>query len=304
MAHLTQVSICVATYRRPEGLARLLDGIADQQFTDSDPPQVEIIVVDNDPDKSGCTPSLDRSGRWPVLRVPEPRRGICVARNTGVQQALARGAELVGFLDDDEVPEPGWLDELMRVMALEEADVATGPVLPVFEVEPPAWIRRGRFLELPRYTTGTLLDRAYTGNALVGRAVLEEFPEPFDETRSLSGGEDVEFFLRVTRAGYRIVWADGAVVHESTPPERSSARWILRRAFQVGNNWSTLEKGLHPSARIATRGLAKGLLLLPWSLFLGRHGVVSALRPIANSVGYFAGRIGFRMETYRREDGD
>ena len=41
------VSVCIATYRRPEGLRRLLESLEAQALPEDF--SVEIVVVDNDP---------------------------------------------------------------------------------------------------------------------------------------------------------------------------------------------------------------------------------------------------------------
>ena len=46
----------------------------------------------------------------------EGRRGIPQARNAAVAVALER-ADFVAFIDDDEVPSPLWLAELLRLRA-------------------------------------------------------------------------------------------------------------------------------------------------------------------------------------------
>ncbi|MFC1660015.1 glycosyltransferase [Gemmatimonadota bacterium] len=297
------VCICVATYKRPKGLARLLDGLQELRFERTPAPRIEVVVVDNDPGEAETRDIVDVPSALPIVHVVEPRRGISFARNAAVRATRAREADLMAFIDDDEVPDPDWMDELIRVMENEEADVVTGPVLPLFEVEPPKWIVRGRFFDLPRYSTGETLDRAYTNNVLFRVSVLDGFPGPFNEERALSGGEDVELFLEIARAGYRIVWADGAIVREWNPASRLSASWILKRAFRVGNTWGTLRPGLQPSFQIATREFAKGVLLFLPSLVRGRHAIITALRLMMRGMGYLAGKTGFRLEEYRRTHG-
>lgn len=301
-AHLC---ICVATYKRPIGLARLLRGIELLRFERAAEPFLEIIVVDNEAEGSAATTcaELGRTSRWPIVYVHEPRRGIAFARNAAVHTARARGADLIAVIDDDEVPEPAWLDELLAAMAQYQADVVTGPVLPLFEGHVAAWMLEGRFFESPRRPTGTRLDRAWTGNVLLCTRAFDEVGHAFDEDLGLSGGEDTDFFLRVSHAGCAIVWVDSAIVHEWNPETRTRTRWLLRRAYKIGAAWGAFRHSLQPSFRYAMRGLVKGLLLLPASVLQGRHAVVSSLQLVAVGVGYLVAKAGLRFDAYRQTDG-
>ena len=67
------------------------------------------------------------------------------ARNAALDNR--RNADYVCFIDDDEVPDPRWLDELIRVQAEYDADVVTGPVLSSVSAQNvPAWIEQRPFL--------------------------------------------------------------------------------------------------------------------------------------------------------------
>ncbi|HEY7768427.1 glycosyltransferase, partial [Longimicrobium sp.] len=128
-----KVAVCAVTYLRPRGLARLLEGLAALRFGGGRGPELEIVVVDNDPARSAeavCDEWSDRLP-WPLRYRHEERRGVSHARNAAVAAAREAGAEMMAFIDDDEVPQPGWLDELLRVQAQHDADVVAGPVLPV-----------------------------------------------------------------------------------------------------------------------------------------------------------------------------
>lgn len=300
-----RLCVCVATFRRPVGLTRLLRSLGALRFSLATSPSLEIVVVDNDSEGSAaatcreCGPIL----RWPIIYLREPRRGIAFARNRAVRAARLRGADLIAFVDDDEVPEPAWLDELLAVLARYQADVVTGPVLPVFEGRVPGWMLQGRFFESPRRKTGTRVDRAATNNVLVRAHVFSQVGGVFDEGLALTGGEDTEFFLRVSHAGCQIVWADSAIVNEWTPETRTRTSWLLRRAYKVGTGWGCFKHALQPSGRYAMRGLAKGLLLLPLSFARGRHAIVSSLQLVAVGVGFLVAKAGFRFDAYRRTDG-
>jgi succinoglycan biosynthesis protein ExoM len=303
-----KVSLCVCTYRRPVGLRRLLDAVARARMERVE--RLEIVIVDNDPDGSARA-TVDAIETMPfILRyVHEPRRGISFARNRAVAEA-APDSDWIAFLDDDEEPEPGWLDELLRVQAAHGADVVAGPVPPRFEVAAPRWVLRGRFHEPPRHATGTVLPYADTGNVLVRASLFRDFPAPFAPSLALAGGEDTHFFLRVARAGHRIVWADEAVAWEWVPPSRVRLPWLLRRAFRRGNTWALLERELDPGLRIRARRIvrgagriARGAVLLPIGMMRGRHAVVDALRGICFGAGSLAGVAGYRYDEYRTTHG-
>lgn len=302
------VAICVATYRRPHGLERLLRGLNALTFSSGAPRAVTIVLADNDPERSAeaTCEALRSTSRLPLLYVAEPRRGIPFARNAAVSSARRLGAQLLAFIDDDEVPEPNWLDELLRVMRESGAEVVTGPVLPAFEEAVPPWIERGRFFDRERHRTGTLRDRAATNNVLLRLDLLAGMPAPFDERRPLSGGTDTHLFRRIVTDGHRIAWADDAIVHEWNPASRLTARWLVRRSFRVSSNWSSSESELEPGMRVRTvrigkaiLRIAQGIALLPVGVVAGRHVLVRAGQHLATGAGYIAGLTGHELQEYR-----
>ena len=78
------VSVCIATYRRPEGLARLFASLGRIKLPAG--ARVEILVVDNDPDAPDSQPLPDAGG-LPARRLREPERNIALARNRAVSEA-------------------------------------------------------------------------------------------------------------------------------------------------------------------------------------------------------------------------
>ena len=48
------IVVCVITYQRPRGLQKLLDSLAEMQFSRVDAPEVTVVVVDNDPKGSAA----------------------------------------------------------------------------------------------------------------------------------------------------------------------------------------------------------------------------------------------------------
>jgi succinoglycan biosynthesis protein ExoM len=299
-----KVAVCIATYQRPIGLARLVRGLQVLNVECGEALSLEVIIVDNDPaaSASGLCTRLSRGSQWPITYVCEPRRGIPFARNTVVRCALGRGADYLALVDDDEVPDPTWLKELWLTMTHYAADIVAGPVLPHFEGPVARWILAGGFFDRPRPPTGTQLDRTRSGNVLVRADVFQRVGRLFDE-RFLVLGEDTDFFLHAARAGCTIVWANDAIVHESIPESRTRVMWLLRRSYSVGIFWGQFSADRAAVRRGAFRGMVKGAVWLPWSVFQGRAAAVRALQLIATGIGYLAARSGLGFREYQGRHG-
>jgi succinoglycan biosynthesis protein ExoM len=302
----TRVAICVATLQRPLLLQALLESLAGLTFRRV-PVELFIVVVDNDPGEPAreAVEAARETVPYPILYAVEPRRGIPHARNHGVGVALREGADFVAFIDDDEVAAPDWLDELLAVQRRTGADVVGGPALPRFAPGVPQWVIDGRFFTYPRYATGEVIPIAATNNVLVAAHLLRDTPEPFDPGFGLSGMDDSHFFMRVKQAGAKLVWADEAVVEEFIPVSRARARWIIKRAFRIGNGYVFCVRALFPRYRwvvprvVAAVGrIGYGLLTLPLAVLAGRAPAVRALRTIANGMGSLAALLGKRYQEY------
>lgn len=306
-----KVAVCVTTYKRPEGLRRLLAGLNELTFERCMPSLLRVVVVDNDAagTASAVCEDVRAEFRWSLEYYTEVRRGISQARNKAIACALP-DADFVAFVDDDEVPEPLWLERVLREQLSQDADVVGGPVLPRFIERPPDWIVEGKFFEQqferPRYPTGHTIELAATGNVLVRAEVFQRLGKAFDERLGLTGCEDAVFFAHVREAGFRMVWADDARVHEWIPPSRTSARWILQRAYSTGNSLSLYERILKPSLGVrlvrllkGSARIAQGLLLLPPSLVIGRISFMEALQHVCRGAGMLAGLTGRYYEEYK-----
>ena len=264
-----EISVCVATCRRPEGLARLLESLLRL-----DDPGVdwELVVVDNDPAGSAAEVLARYQERLPLRALAEPRRNIAHARNRALEAALG---SWIAFVDDDEAVQPGWLAAYWGRVRSDEADGWFGPVLPVLERNVTPWLGP-RFYHRPRHATGTRIAVAdvRTSNALVRAASFGE--RRFDPSLGLRGGSDTELLGRMLRAGARFVWCDEAIVHEYIPPARHCLRWLSQRAFRGGFVHTVLELRRHGRQvgwRVAIRALGALLLFalaLPVAALAGR----------------------------------
>jgi len=89
----------------------------------------EVIVVDNRPSTPETREMIESfASSVPLKYVPEPRRGLATARNTGL--AAAADATFVAFTDDDVVVDSQWLSWLLSPFAEAEIAAVTGLVMP------------------------------------------------------------------------------------------------------------------------------------------------------------------------------
>jgi glycosyltransferase involved in cell wall biosynthesis len=285
------VTVCALTYRRPDGLERLLDGLVSQEFTGR-PPSVEFLIVDNDPDASArsiCERWRNRLGDA-LIYEHEPRPGIAVARNRALD-SVGRHTEWIAFIDDDEVPAPDWLESLLRGQSAFDADVVSGLVVPHFAAPPPRWVRRGRFFDMVRRRTGTRLPQSQTNNVMFRAVIVRELGVRFEER--LTYGEDTVFFRLVANAGYRIVRVNEARVAEWIAEERLSESWLTERRYRSGALHGTIYRDFtlrrRERALLAVKLVHKVLVggsFLSLAPILPQHVVVRARCRLAYSLGF------------------
>lgn len=297
-----RVAVCVATFQRPRFLQTLLDAFSQLRFSKLSKPALEIIVVDNDEAQSAKPVCNLIDYPWSVRYVCEPQRGIARARNRAID--CAAGADFLAFIDDDEVPAPHWLDELLWAQSQFQADVVSGSVIPLFSDNVPDWIRKGRFFHRPVFETGYRVQLCSTNNALIRSKILDVVSS-FDEQFNFSGGEDTHFFLRVREAGSRMIFSREAVVYEPISTERANFSWLLRRGFQTGNSWARCESSLHAGSGTAILRVFKELIHISHgtsqflvALFLGKAQFVRSLQTISAGLGTLAGVAGYRFMPY------
>lgn len=300
------ISVCIATHRRPERLHALLGDLARQRRM----PQ-EVVVVDNDGDGSArATVDLALKARppFPIRYATQAQKNIALTRNHSV--ALARGNWLA-FIDDDERAPPDWLDQLAAAAECMGADGVLGPVEPVLPAAAPAWLRRGRFYHWARMTTGTLVPVKLLrfGNVLLRAALLRTPKPPFDPAYGLTGGEDGDLLARLVQSGRRIVWCDEAVVHEPVEPSRLSLRWLLLRAMRGGQDFARhVLAGRHGPVTLTRRtalfgrSLAQAVAAAAFaalSLPLGLHVAAYWLTKFSANLGKLSAFAGLHYREYR-----
>lgn len=262
----TLCSVCIATYKRPILLEKLLGSVARQQLSDN--VELEIVLVDNDKEKSAqpIAKKFESLGSWPLNYFVQPKKNIALTRNMAVENACG---DFIFFIDDDEEASPGWAEALLNTSRNSGADAVFGPIIPRFHDKTPQWLMRRDLYYGPIMPTGTSSNQTYTYNCLVRTALLRSEKGPFDQRYGITGGEDAHLFDRLKRKGARYVNCQEAIVTEFIPPERTNIRYLFIRSLKGGNTYARRNIELAGKKRI-----------LIWLWMLGKAVVYSSVAVI------------------------
>lgn len=243
------LSVIIPTRNRASALRDTLKGMLSQ---DIDPSLYELIVVDNnstDATRQTVGTMLDDYGSR-LSYVHEPSPGLVYARNRGAMEARA---DILVFGDDDLTVGSGWLSSFMDAMADPDTAIAGGRIFPVYEQEPPEWIRDFivndevgswmmylGFLDLGENIKSIPANYVFGGNCAIRRDVLFEcggfHPDSLPSPGLLRYRGDGEsgLELELERRGYRAAYQPAASVGHFCPKEKNRFSFFCYRAFSEG----------------------------------------------------------------------
>ncbi len=198
------------------------------------PGDCDALVVDASADD---TTQKIVAGFPPVRYLRSPVRNMCAQRNLAIR---ASAQDVIAFLDDDAIPQPGWLDALLRGYADDGVASVVGAVR---EDGAPVgggmqWTAFGLQQQIDNWpqTEPVEVLNGRGANMSFRKSALEA-AGLFDENyRGHCNGEDRDVFVRVRRAGGRIVYQPDAVVIHCPGPtagyvrSRNDARYVFMMA--------------------------------------------------------------------------
>ena len=296
------ISVCICTYKRPEMLAKAIDGvlsqIAESSFT------WELVIIDNDSERSAerLVHPYQSDSPLRINYACEPEKNIAMARNLAIQKATGN---LIVFMDDDEYPTRDWLNQLYNSFKKFDVSGVLGPVVPQFPENAPAWLKKADVFDRRRFATGTKLSvrDTRTGNVLLDRNTFPDKETCFDPAFGLTGGEDVDFFERQINRNQTYVWCDEAIVWETVPPERWTIGFHFRKYFRIGatNGKHLRNNGLQGFLIILKRIASAIVWSLSTIIFLpfGRHFWIKPAFKLTYSVACILTYCGFSYSRNR-----
>ena len=242
-----QVSVVVATYatERFDDFCEAVESVLAQTY---DPVEAVLVVDGNE---AVCERTRERFGdrEEVVIHCNDENLGVSISRTTGAE--LASG-DVVAFIDDDAVANPGWVAELVETYEETDALAVGGQMEGRWLADRP-WYLPEEFDWLVGVTypgfaeAGEEVRNTFESNISFRRDVFLELggydPELGPRGDEYSHSEGAEIGARL-RAEYNrgLVYEPDAVVEHKVFEERTQLLWLLTRAFEQGVSKRRMER--------------------------------------------------------------
>jgi len=251
------VTVVVPVRNRELTIQPLLESL---QKLDYDRNKVEVIVVDgNSTDKT-----REIVKKYPVKLVVEKRKGLNLARNTGIK--CAKG-EIVAFTDSDCRVPPNWITKIVENFKDPRVSCVGGSAKALDSDFISQYADNSIVRLMPLFMKREELEKVKpffrhpAGCNMAFRRKVAEEVGYFDENIQY-GFDEVEFADRICRAGYKMILDPDVLVWHK---HRSTFREFLKQNFQYGKG-----SGLVLKRKRLKDAVSK------WS-FLGLMGFISWL---------------------------
>jgi glycosyltransferase involved in cell wall biosynthesis len=239
------VVVCTHDLARWDELTSVHDALAHQ----TRPPDELVVVVDHNPELLARA----REQLQDALVVANDRvRGLGGARNTGVANSTG---DVVAFVDDDAIPEAGWLEQLLA--GFDDARVAGvgGAIEPRWQPARPRWFPREfdwvvgcSYVGLP--TTPTFVRNLIGCNMSYRREILDEA----GGFKLGYGCDETEFCIRVAQQhpDVRFLYQPAARVHHLVPSARLRLGRFISRCYFEGGSKAVVARLVGPGDGLAS----------------------------------------------------
>lgn len=239
-------TVAIPTYNGASRLPKVLEKLKEQ--TGLENLAWEIIIVDNNSSDDTATVIKEYQANWSesvaLKYFFEPEQGAAFARLKAVRKAQG---EWIGFLDDDNLPEPNWIAEAYSFAQKHpQAGAIGGQIHGDFEVEPPEGFEKiQQFLAIREHGSEPYIFDAANirlppAAALVVRkqAWSESVPLRPKLTGKLPGlliqGDDYEPLLYMHKAGWEIWYNPTMHAYHQIPHWRLERDYLLAIARGCG----------------------------------------------------------------------
>jgi glycosyltransferase involved in cell wall biosynthesis len=235
--HMTSLSVVICTYNRAGWLCELIAALRTQKCS----LPFEILVIDNNSsdETRDIVKQLANAPGAAIRYVRETRQGIAFARNRAIESC--NGSDFMAFIDDDELPEPGWIESACDSLKREGAECVGGRIRLRFEPHlRPAWLTDQLLRYLGHLDHGEtkfwISDKStpiWTGNIAYRMSLFKAGDLRFDlhynrAGKGIGGGEDEMIFRALLTRGAKIRYRPDMIICHRVEPFKLKRRYFLR----------------------------------------------------------------------------
>ena len=248
-----------------------------------------MIVVDSAPKFANAERIASRRG---ARYICESQPGVSRARNRAARESTS---DILVFVDDDAMPEAGWLEPLLAEFADPAVALVAGRLLPPEgdeELLPAyAWLgivdlgpeRQVFDRSTPNWYELTNFGGVGLGaNMAIRKAVFDGW-KGFDQRLGvgtlIQGAEELKAFFELIDRGYRVVYAPRSVVRHAIPTSPEQLRQRALRRIEASTaylalllceqpahrkeTWAYIKSKLKRVTPLYSRGTIEGQALIP-----------------------------------------
>ena len=236
---MVDITIAIPTYNGATRLPAVFDKLQSQTGTE----QIswEILIVDNNSTDHTAELVKNYQHNWldnvPLKYCLETEQGAAFARKRAIKESESL---LIGFLDDDTIPDLDWVKNAYHVAQEHPQAGAFGSQIHgVYEVEtPPNFNRISSFFaitergEIPHLYEPNLKMLPPSAGLVVRRQVwVENVPEKTFLTgrssQSILNSEDLEAIMYIQNAGWEIWYNSEMHLYHQIPKQRLEREYLL-----------------------------------------------------------------------------
>lgn len=302
------LTVCICTHNRPRYVRDCLDGLRDQTVARD---RFALILVDSGSAADAAGELGDLAAEYDARLVRLEHPGVSAARNAG---AWAARTHFIAYIDDDAVPAPDWVENILRAIAEPGRRPALigGRILPKWEAPLPGW--------WPRSLRGVLSIIEHEGRGEYRTASVPKGLEPYAANivvhvlsllaaggfggaagrygEALLSDEEVQLAWTLQDAGYSVRYDSRLVVYHQIQARRMRPEWLLSRLYWQGASTVLTRRVLHEPERVwreLPRRVLVALMLAPSWLIPRRSTLLLAPRwRAAYSAGFVRAALGWK----------